>query len=113
MSKKILIAMVFILVCFFFSLLNSQAGTRKNANGGVIPDDGECVSNYCVLYEGENSAMLFQYVDTDFDKRCNFTVKYKKLIDPTFGTYYLIVDVVDCSAALVDERKKTKMGYES
>jgi len=77
----------------------SEGGERPTVTGNRLLDVGECdiFSKACVTEERDSKAMLRQFINWGGKTgRCDFVILFKKIEDPTFGTFYQYYDTEDC-----------------
>lgn len=67
----------------------------------LVPNVGECKEGGCVINERTtNGGFLHQEVDFDGDNRCDIVVTWKPIVDPTYGTFYVVLETRNCGGAI-------------
>jgi len=67
----------------------------------TLLDPGECDDNGCVIYEHTTQGgLLYQWYDKNGDGVCDKITVWKRLEDPTWGTFYTIHSTKTCKGSL-------------
>lgn len=67
----------------------------------TLLDSGECNDNTCVIYEHTTQGgLLYQWHDTNADDVCDRIIVWKTIVDPTWGTYYILHATKKCGGSI-------------